>query len=243
MKLFISTFLMIFLAELGDKTQLSVIGRAAEPAAKWTVFTASSLALVLSTLLAVQAGAWLTRHVDPRYVKIAAGVLFLGIGGLVLIEGLRPARAAVPAVSAKPLGALGRFVLSQASRFEQSAFSDYRELAARASRPDVRETLLALAGEEQDHFRRIADLAQAHAEAPLPESVVAALPSAEAVTHDVAAHDDPILGHAIEHETATAAFYAELARGTALPALKRAFAALAAAEQDHVARLQALQSA
>ena len=87
-RLFFTTFLMIFLAELGDKTQLSVIGRVTDPTTKWIVFAASSLALVCSTLIAVQCGGLLARTIEPRMIKTGAGVLFLVIGALTLVAGL-----------------------------------------------------------------------------------------------------------------------------------------------------------
>lgn len=239
MQLFFTTFLMIFLAELGDKTQLAVIGRAAEPAAKWTVFAAASLALLCSTFMAVQLGSLLTRCVEPRYIKLGAGALFLVIGALVLSEGLRPAGAAPATVSA-PLGPLGRFVLEQATRFERSASHDYRALAARAASAEVRRTLLALAEEEEEHGRRVAGLHAEYGEAKIPALDLAALPEEQALTHDVAASDAPMLLHAIEHEEATANFYRQLAEAAVLPALRQAFGALAAAESRHAATLRRL---
>ncbi len=242
MQIFFTTFLMIFLAELGDKTQLAVIGRAAEPAAKWTVFAAASLALLCSTLVAVQLGSLLTRYVELRYIKLGAGALFLIIGALVLAEGLRPARAETAPIPPAPLGALGRFVLEQATRFERSASHDYRALAARAANPVVRRTLLSLADEEDEHGRRVAGLQAEHGETAMPALDLAALPEEQALTHDVAASDAPILLHAIEHEEATATFYRQLAKAAALPALRQAFAALAVAEARHAATLRALHA-
>jgi putative Ca2+/H+ antiporter (TMEM165/GDT1 family) len=113
-KLFLGTFLMIFLAELGDKTQLAVVGRAATPGAKWTVFLAASLALVFSTLLAAEFGGLLTRRVAPRCLKLAAGVLFLVIGGLSVAEGLRLPKDDAGA-GAPPAGPAGEEAAADAS--------------------------------------------------------------------------------------------------------------------------------
>ena len=85
--LFFSTFVLIFLAELGDKTQLAAMARAATNGhGKWTVFFGASLALVVSTLLAVFFGSLLARFVPPHIIKIAAGVLFIVCGGLLLFR-------------------------------------------------------------------------------------------------------------------------------------------------------------
>lgn len=93
-KLFSATFLTVFLAELGDKTQLAVISQAsaANPdsrtAALWTVFAAGALALAMATGLGVLFGGFLNRYVPERYVKFCAGALFIVMGILLIREGL-----------------------------------------------------------------------------------------------------------------------------------------------------------
>ena len=83
-------FLTVFLAELGDKTQIATLLFATDQhVSKAGVFMASSGALVLSTLLAVIIGAQLPNFISPRTLKIAAGIGFIGIGIWVLVD-LRP---------------------------------------------------------------------------------------------------------------------------------------------------------
>jgi len=80
-KLFTSVFATLFLAELGDKTQLATLLFAADARhGRWTVFAAAALALVVSSALAVLAGGWLGRTVDPRALSRLAGVGFVAIG-------------------------------------------------------------------------------------------------------------------------------------------------------------------
>ncbi|MBI9076394.1 MAG: TMEM165/GDT1 family protein [Desulfatibacillum sp.] len=79
-KIVFSTFIMVFLAELGDKTQLATMGFAAESKSMWSVFVGSALALCLSSALAVLAGAWLAKHVSPETVRLTAGGLFVVLG-------------------------------------------------------------------------------------------------------------------------------------------------------------------
>ena len=78
---FITTFLMIFLAELGDKTQIAVAGLAASdpPASVWV---GATLALILTSGLAVWAGKALFRKVPVHWVGHGAGWLFLGFSAL-----------------------------------------------------------------------------------------------------------------------------------------------------------------
>ena len=85
-KLFASTFGAIFLAELGDKTQLATLSLSAGNRAKWVVFAASALALVTTSAIAVLAGEGLSRAVPPLWIKRAAGALFLVLGALFLVR-------------------------------------------------------------------------------------------------------------------------------------------------------------
>ena len=76
---------MVFLAELGDKTQLATMGFAAESNSMVSVFTGSALALCLSSALAVLAGGWIARHVSPDAIRMAAGGLFVILGLWMLV--------------------------------------------------------------------------------------------------------------------------------------------------------------
>ncbi len=90
-KLFASTFLAIFVAELGDKTQLATLSLAAGGSSRWVVFAGSAFALIATSALAVLFGEALTRVISPVWIRRGAGVLFLVLGVLFL---LAPAEAA-----------------------------------------------------------------------------------------------------------------------------------------------------
>ena len=78
---FFVVFGTVFLAELGDKTQLATVLFAAKPSASLlTVFAGSALALLLSSGLAVAAGSFVSHYVDPRYLAFVAGAGFVIIG-------------------------------------------------------------------------------------------------------------------------------------------------------------------
>lgn len=83
-KVLLTTFGVVFLAELGDKTQLAVLASSSCSESKMSVFLGASLALVLSTLAAVLLGELLGRYVPIRTTHIAAGVMFIAIGVIVL---------------------------------------------------------------------------------------------------------------------------------------------------------------
>jgi putative Ca2+/H+ antiporter (TMEM165/GDT1 family) len=80
-KIFATVFWTVFLAELGDKTQLATVLFAAKSSASlWTVFVAASAALVVTSAIGVAAGAGVARYVDPKYLSYVAGVGFIAIG-------------------------------------------------------------------------------------------------------------------------------------------------------------------
>ena len=88
LKVLLTTFGMIFLAELGDKTQLATFSFAAESKSPLAVFLGSAGALVLTSLLAVILGAGLSRLIPANYIKTGAGVLFILLGlWMVLVPG------------------------------------------------------------------------------------------------------------------------------------------------------------
>jgi len=89
---FLTIFVTVFLAELGDKTQLATALFAGEgDRPKWLVFLASSAALVTSTALATLAGSLLHGLFNGPWLKLAAGAGFIIIGAFIVWEALRPA--------------------------------------------------------------------------------------------------------------------------------------------------------
>lgn len=79
-KVMLTTFGMIFLAELGDKTQIATFCFAAESKSRLAVFVGSASALILTSLLAVVFGSVINRVVPWSYVRTGAGVLFVLLG-------------------------------------------------------------------------------------------------------------------------------------------------------------------
>ena len=79
------TFAMVFLAELGDKTQLATLAFAAESKSKLAVFLGSAGALLLTSLLAVVFGSALNRLIPVAYIKTGAGVIFVLLGLWILL--------------------------------------------------------------------------------------------------------------------------------------------------------------
>ena len=94
-KVFLTVFGMVFLAELGDKTQLATFLMATDNAtSKWVVFAGAAFALVLSSFLAVILGDAVSRWISPKVLKIAAGVVFVVIGAITVYNGTHTPSAA-----------------------------------------------------------------------------------------------------------------------------------------------------
>jgi Ca2+/H+ antiporter, TMEM165/GDT1 family len=90
LRLFFSTFALIFVAELGDKTQLAALalsGKAQAHHAPWVIFAASALALTCTSAIAVGAGGFLARTISPAAIRWVSGLLFLGAGAWILLKG------------------------------------------------------------------------------------------------------------------------------------------------------------
>ena len=86
LKLFATVFSTVFVAELGDKTQLATLLYASDAShPKLTVFAASAAALVLTSALGVLAGSLVAEYVSPKIVRWVAGFGFIAVGLWVLV--------------------------------------------------------------------------------------------------------------------------------------------------------------
>jgi putative Ca2+/H+ antiporter (TMEM165/GDT1 family) len=85
-RVLLTTFGLVFLAELGDKTQLMTISLVGRTKAPWPVFAGACLALCAVTAIGVLAGELLTRYVPSGYVQKGAAILFIGIGIVMLLK-------------------------------------------------------------------------------------------------------------------------------------------------------------
>ena len=87
LKVFATIFAVVFVAELGDKTQLATLLFAADrEVSKITVFLASSAALVVAAALGVLAGSLLSEYLNERVLAWLAGTGFIVIGAYTLYQ-------------------------------------------------------------------------------------------------------------------------------------------------------------
>lgn len=87
-KMALSTFAVVFLAELGDKTQLAtlVLSAKCDPGARWGVLLGASLALVSTSIIGVLAGGIVGKFIPERMLKYASGSAMV-IMGILLVWG------------------------------------------------------------------------------------------------------------------------------------------------------------
>jgi putative Ca2+/H+ antiporter (TMEM165/GDT1 family) len=84
-KIFVTVFGTVFVAELGDKTQLATMLFATDKdVSKYTVFLAASAALIVASGLGVLAGTLVAVYINPKYLHYAAGAGFIAIGAVTL---------------------------------------------------------------------------------------------------------------------------------------------------------------
>ena len=84
-KIFLMVFGSVFIAELGDKTQLATMLFAADKeVSKYTVFFAASAALIVASALGVLAGSLLSEYISEKLLHYVAGVGFIAIGAFTL---------------------------------------------------------------------------------------------------------------------------------------------------------------
>jgi putative Ca2+/H+ antiporter (TMEM165/GDT1 family) len=85
LKMIFTTFVLVFIAELGDKTQLTTMLLAAKNKSIWPIFLGASFALVCSSIVGVFAGTILSKYIPPSIIQNAAAVAFIIIGILLLL--------------------------------------------------------------------------------------------------------------------------------------------------------------
>ena len=86
-KTFATVFVTVFVAEIGDKTQLATLLFSADrETSKWAVFAGSALALTAAAAIGVLVGSQLERFISPKVLKTVAGAGFLAIGAWTLLS-------------------------------------------------------------------------------------------------------------------------------------------------------------
>jgi rubrerythrin len=241
-KIFISTFGLIFLAELGDKTQFAVMAATASKRSVLSIFLGASLALILSTLIAIAAGTILRRFVPDTVLQTGAGLLFLIFGAVILFSVFRPGTQDTAKDTGHYYGhnVIEKSVLRLARSFEENILEQYRELSAQAADPEIKKLADYLIAEEESHLKHLSELCSescAHMEnitsreelQSLEDAVVAFTPQSDA---------EATVVRLLENEKSIALFYEGLAQKSKFAPLKHVLMHLAQEEQSHINHLR-----
>ena len=87
-RILITTFSTIFLAELGDKTQLATLMLSAQSGRPLIIFTAAALALVSTSLLGVLIGRWIANNLPRQRFTLLSGLIMLSLGIYLVTQGI-----------------------------------------------------------------------------------------------------------------------------------------------------------
>ena len=260
MKVLLASFALVFLAELGDKTQLTALAFTTSSRSPWMVFFGTSLALITTTALAVLLGELLTRWLPPQILQIASAVMFVLVGLILLVNVARKApvemvpgetEEAAAVEEAQAGGLISNLIMQQAAAFEEEMIAFLGELADRASDGTQREALNHVIEEDREHaaaLKQMRDWREADADTGVDSiretEVRAKVPSAAGLEPGLLQWDssqteeraDPVRT-AMEREEDAAEFYLALSRITHIPAARRVFRRLAVQELRHVQTL------
>lgn len=85
LRIFLTTFVVMFLAELGDKTQLAIISLSGRYRSPWTVFAGAGAAMLLATAIGVAVGSYIPALIGERAARYFSGGLFILFGAIILV--------------------------------------------------------------------------------------------------------------------------------------------------------------
>lgn len=172
-KTLLLSFSIVFLAELGDKTQLTALTlTTSRGGGTWAVFIGASMALVTTTALAVLCGNFLSRYLPEKYLHLGSALLFI-VMGVALLVGMVWKSSAKPAATAEPTPASAAAAVSQTSgaarrpsfregllirqlaAFERRLVADIDKQIARMPDCDCRKALVTMAAAHRGHGQSI----------------------------------------------------------------------------------------
>jgi rubrerythrin len=232
----LSTFALVFLAELGDKTQLTAMAASAGGKSVISVFIGASAALVLSTLIAVLVGSLLQKFIPEKALKIGASALFLIFGVILMISAFMPKGKEIISAPVERQGVFVDAILESALYFEEISIEDYRSLALSVSDPELKNLLSEIADEEKSHIEKIRDII--HGRDMSKHSISVDKKVSVLDIKPASLETRNIILKAIEHEQSSVKFYRMLAKSIRIPSVKSALLSLAREEESHLVRLQ-----
>lgn len=259
-----ASFALVFLAELGDKTQLTALAFTTSSRSPWMVFFGTSLALVAASAMAVLFGEALNRiPVVQKYLPIVSGAMFILMGLVLLVNVARKAEAPAagvptPGGSAEVSefsppatgGALFSLIVGQAATLEAHALGRLEDIHRELPAGERKNILAEIIGEDRRHLGTLEEMPREHADSFDAEDAAitasqfsqlrntTALFAEETPASEVASLEAAEkLRRAMETEEAIAETYLAFARIAKVHAVRDAFRWLAMEEIRHAHRL------
>ena len=87
LSILITSFSTIFLAELGDKTQLATLMLSAQSGRPLIIFISAALALISTSLLGVLIGQWIANNLPRQRFTVVSGIIMLSLGIYLVLQG------------------------------------------------------------------------------------------------------------------------------------------------------------
>ena len=87
LSILITSFSTIFLAELGDKTQLATLMLSAQSGRPFIIFTGAAFALIFTSLLGVLIGQWISNNLPRQRFTVVSGIIMLSLGIYLVTQG------------------------------------------------------------------------------------------------------------------------------------------------------------
>ena len=267
LKILLAAFGLVFLAELGDKTQLTALAFTTSSRSPLMVFIGTCLALICTTALAVAFGTLLTRFVPQQILQMISAVLFVLIGLFLLVniarkapieEEKEKAAAMTESASASPTAGRGivtAFIVEQASQVEAEIVHYLDELISNLEDDKDIATVETIKSEDQEHINslhRIADIKRKKKKTSDNKTTVDSLlpdiasitGKAEEINHeqedDKTTSVEDSIRKAVEIEEAASEFYLALARMSKIHAARDTFRDLAMEDIRHAQTLCSL---
>lgn len=238
LKLILSTFIVIFLAELGDKTQLAAMAASAGSNKPFSVLIGASVALVLSSALAVAIGSFIGDHIPLRYIKIAAGVVFIIFGSLYLKDAFVPEKEAAKQETAT-FQFLGNSVIKAARAFEEQELKMLRAVRQAIERSECLSVIDDLILEEEKHLKSLSSMKKSKRIMKKEDHEQFAHLNEE---YTCSENDLHVLQDLYNREAAMANFYRLMSDKTKIAGVKQGLYSLYLEEMEHCEKIRHLLS-
>jgi rubrerythrin len=239
-RLILSTFALIFLAELGDKTQFAAMAASAGSKQPVSILIGAILALSLSSVIAVIAGSLIGDYVPIKYIKVGAGILFIVFGILYLKEAFVPQEVQKEGEEAVVEESFwSESIVKIARVFEERELQMFKDVADALEESAFLTTVKEIISEEEGHLQKLYSIKGDSASGR--EAVIegkekgrfAAMEKVYTCTGD----DMCLIQDLYNREVAMADFYRLTADKMKFGSAKKSLKMLAEEEMDHAKRL------